>query len=55
MADDVLNGVIITDSRLSRLHHPCDGGADVIATSPEERDRLRDNHRDWLPANPTGL
>ncbi|MEU1160369.1 hypothetical protein ABZ372_05940 [Streptomyces sp. NPDC005921] len=55
VADDVLSGVIITDSELTRIHHPYDGGADVIATSPEERDRLRDTHRAWLPRNPAGL
>ncbi|MGW6733238.1 DUF3885 domain-containing protein [Streptomyces sp. NPDC055013] len=55
VADDVLSGVIITDSGLSRLHHPYDGGADVIATSPEDRNQLRDSHRDWLPRNPAGL
>ncbi|MDV9176790.1 hypothetical protein R6V09_42525 [Streptomyces sp. W16] len=55
VADDVLSGVIISDSGLTRLHHPYDGGADVIATNPEERDRLRESHRDWLPRNPSGL
>ncbi|TQJ89618.1 hypothetical protein [Streptomyces sp. SLBN-31] len=55
VADDVLSGVIITDSGLSRLHLPYDGGADVIAAGPEERDRLRDRHREWLPRNPAGL
>ncbi|WP_019072833.1 DUF3885 domain-containing protein [Streptomyces hokutonensis] len=29
--------------------------ADVIAASPEERDRLRESHRDWLPRHPSGL
>ncbi|NEA99675.1 hypothetical protein G3I78_11495 [Streptomyces sp. SID13726] len=55
VADDVLSGVIITDSELSRIHHPYDGGADVIATSSAERDRMRDSHQDWLPRNPAGL
>ncbi|MFC8435263.1 hypothetical protein [Streptomyces sp. NPDC057253] len=48
VADDVLSGVVISDSGLSRLHHPYDSGADVIAGSPEERDRLHDGNRDWL-------
>ncbi|MEV7033161.1 hypothetical protein AB0N99_23440 [Streptomyces sp. NPDC093272] len=55
VADDVLSGVIITDSRLSRIHHPYDGGADVIAANSAERDRIRDSHQDWLPRNPAGL
>jgi hypothetical protein len=37
------------------LYHPYDGGADVIAPTAEARDRLRDRHREWLPAHPRGL
>jgi hypothetical protein len=37
------------------VHHPYDGGADVIAASPEERNRLRDDYLAWLPRNPAGL
>jgi hypothetical protein len=55
VADDVLSEVFITDSGLHRIHHPYDGGADVILTTPEERDALRDRHRGWLPRNPAGL
>ncbi|WP_260608936.1 hypothetical protein [Streptomyces sp. WAC 01325] len=55
VAEDVLSGVIITDSDLRRIHHPYDGGADVIVTTSEERDRLRDKHLGWLPQNPAGL
>ncbi|MEU2617159.1 hypothetical protein ABZ642_03190 [Streptomyces sp. NPDC007157] len=55
VTDDVLSGVIITDSGLTRVHHPYDGGADVIAASSEERNQLRDSHHDWLPRNPEGL
>ncbi|MFJ9892186.1 hypothetical protein ACIQPR_02530 [Streptomyces sp. NPDC091280] len=37
---------LYADCRLSRIHHPYDGGADVIATSSAERDRVRDCDED---------
>ncbi|MFD8545175.1 hypothetical protein [Streptomyces sp. NPDC059649] len=55
VADDALNGVLITDTTLQRIHHPYDGGADVILTSSDERDRARNRHVDWLSQHPTGL
>ncbi|MFE7439512.1 hypothetical protein ACFU7X_03495 [Streptomyces chartreusis] len=55
VADDVLSGVIITDSGLTRIHHPYDGGADVILTTTSERDALRERHTDWLSSHPSGL
>ncbi|MGW3649549.1 DUF3885 domain-containing protein [Streptomyces sp. NPDC000878] len=55
VADDVLFGVLITDTGLRRIHHPYDGGADVITATPEERDRLRDRHPEWLSGMPSGL
>ncbi|WP_414505237.1 hypothetical protein [Streptomyces sp. NEAU-L66] len=55
VADDVLSGVLITDTGLQRIHHPYDGGADVILTTPEERDQVRNRHTDWLSQHPTGL
>lgn len=55
VADDVLSGVFITDTGLRRIHHPYDGGADVIVPTPEERDRLRDRHPEWLSGMPSGL
>ncbi|MEU6847285.1 hypothetical protein ABZ930_35985 [Streptomyces sp. NPDC046716] len=55
VADDVLAEVFVTDTELTRIHHPYDGGADVILTTPAERDRLRTRHRVWLPTNAAGL
>ncbi|WP_326618818.1 hypothetical protein OG863_15860 [Streptomyces decoyicus] len=55
VAHDALSGVIITDSELQRIHHPYDGGADVILTTPDERDEVRNRHTDWLSQHPTGL
>ncbi|MER6839581.1 DUF3885 domain-containing protein [Streptomyces platensis] len=55
VAHDVLSGVIISDVGLQRIHHPYDGGADIILTTPHERDGVRNRHTDWLPQPPTGL
>lgn len=52
VADEVLAEVFVTDTGLRRIHHPYDGGADVILTTPEERDRLRGLHTDWLSSHP---
>jgi len=55
VADEVLAEVFVTDTELSRIHHPYDGGADVILTTSAERDRLRALHAAWLSGNPAGL
>ncbi|MEV7883116.1 DUF3885 domain-containing protein [Streptomyces sp. NPDC002817] len=55
VADDTLGGVFVCDTELRRIHHPYDGGADVILTTAAERDRLRDLHRDRLSSDPGGM
>jgi len=55
VADDTLAELFVTDTDLRRIHHPYDGGADIILTTPAERDRLRAKHTDWLSSLPTGL
>ncbi|MDH6484328.1 hypothetical protein [Streptomyces sp. SAI-127] len=55
IADDKVAGVLITDTRMQRIHHPYDGGADVFLATPDERDRMRDRHADWLSRHPSGL
>jgi hypothetical protein len=55
VADEALVEVFFADTELRRIHHPYDGGADVILATPEERDRLRDQHTDWLSSHPSGL
>ncbi len=55
IADDKMAGILITDTRMQRIHHPYDGGADVFLATPEERDRMRDRHADWLSSHPSGL
>jgi hypothetical protein len=51
----VTGGVIITTAEMGWLYAPYDGGADVIAASPDHRDRLRRAHADWLSAHRSGL
>ncbi|MGH4033857.1 DUF3885 domain-containing protein [Actinomycetota bacterium Odt1-20B] len=55
VADDTLARVFVTDTGLRRIHHPYDGGADVILATPGERDRLRERYRGWLSGRPDGL
>ena len=54
-ADDTVAGILITDTRMQRIYHPYDGGADVFLTTTEERDRMRNRHADWLSSHPSGL
>lgn len=55
VADGRASEVIAADTGMRWLYHPYDGGADVIAPSTSERDRLRENHRDWLSSHPHGM
>ncbi|WP_121717378.1 hypothetical protein [Streptomyces sp. E5N91] len=55
VADEALVEVFVTDTGLRRIHHPYDGGADVILATPGERDRLRGRHTDWLSGHPSGM
>jgi hypothetical protein len=45
---------VITSAALRWLYAPCGGGADVIAETGQQRDELRRQHRDWLPALASG-
>lgn len=47
--------VIIGPPDLRWLYHPYDGGADVIAPSASDRDRLRAEFAEWLSGHPEGL
>uniref|UniRef100_UPI00167E5B42 DUF3885 domain-containing protein n=1 Tax=Streptomyces lanatus TaxID=66900 RepID=UPI00167E5B42 len=55
VADEAVVDVFIADTDLDRIHHPYDGGADIILTTPAERDALRDRHAGWLSSHPAGL
>lgn len=54
-ADWEVADVIVGPEDLSWLYHPYDGGADVIAPSAAERDRLRTDFAEWLSPYPHGL
>ncbi|MDX3093999.1 hypothetical protein PV417_05330 [Streptomyces sp. ME19-03-3] len=54
VADDTLPGAFVADTELARIHHPYDGGADVVLATPEERDRFRGRYSTWLSAHPSG-
>ena len=55
VADWKIADVILGPADLRWLYHPYDGGADVIAASSEERDRLKVEFADWLSSHPQGL
>ena len=54
-AIDELPGTIIAPVDLGWLYHPYDGGADIIAPTTLERDRLRRQFEAWLSPEPSGL
>jgi hypothetical protein len=55
VADDATGYVMITSLLFDRVHHPYDGGADVLLPTTSERDALKRRHADWLSAHPLGL
>lgn len=55
VADDNAAGVMITSLAFDRIHHPYDGGADVLLPTTAERDALELRHTDWLSTHPSGF
>lgn len=55
VADAEIAYAIIAPPDLRWLYHPYDGGADVIAPTPHDRDALKKRHADWLSSHPAGL
>jgi hypothetical protein len=55
VADDVTANVMITSPSFDRVHHPYDGGADVLLPTTADRDVVRNRHTDWLSQHPGGL
>ncbi|MGW3993664.1 DUF3885 domain-containing protein [Amycolatopsis sp. NPDC004772] len=47
-------GVMITSLALDRVHHPYDGGADIMLSTTAERDALKRRHADWLSDHTSG-
>ncbi|WP_437571867.1 DUF3885 domain-containing protein [Sorangium sp. So ce542] len=54
VADDRAANVMLLSAR-GWLYHPYDGGADVIAPTRDERDRLATEFSAWLSNHPLGL
>jgi hypothetical protein len=48
VANDMTDGVILTDAACTWVFHPYDGGAVVITSSTEERDRLATAYAGWM-------
>ncbi|MEV0032133.1 hypothetical protein [Nocardia sp. NPDC050793] len=55
VADDATAGVMIADLSLERIHHPYDGGMDVLLPSAAERDTLMHQYAGWLSHHPEGF
>lgn len=55
VADEEIVGVFVADTELSRIHHPYDGGADVVLATAAERDRTRRRHTEWLSRSASGM
>jgi hypothetical protein len=55
VADDRAPEVVVTDTSLTWLFHPYDGGMDVIAPSVADRDRLAARFGTWMSDRPDGL
>ncbi|MEU7630489.1 hypothetical protein AB0C34_10945 [Nocardia sp. NPDC049220] len=55
VADDATAGVMIADLALERIHHPYDGGTDVLLRTAAERDTLMHRHAGWLSQHPEGF
>lgn len=54
VANDMTDGVILTDATCAWIFHPYDGGVDILVGSAEDRDRLSAAHADWLPSVSSG-
>jgi hypothetical protein len=53
-ADDV-DCFLFTNESVDWIYAPYDGGADVIARTPSDRDALRERYAEWLSSYPGGL
>jgi hypothetical protein len=45
----------VPDTGMRRIHHPYNGGADVVLASAGERDRLRERFGGWVSPHASGL
>lgn len=54
VAHDEAGNIIIVGIASNTLFHPYDGGADVILSSTEQRNELKNKYSKWLSAHPDG-
>lgn len=54
VAEDATSGVMITSLSFDRIHHPYDGGADVLLPTTVERDAMKHRRLDWLSSHLLG-
>ncbi|WP_428240761.1 DUF3885 domain-containing protein [Gynuella sp.] len=55
VANDEVGNIMIISPSKGIVFHPYDGGADVVFVSTEERDRLKEQHREWLSSHHEGF
>ena len=55
VADDIVANVMVVDPNGRWLHHPYDGGMDVILESSEARNLIKSAHADWLSSRSDGM
>jgi len=55
IADNIVANVLFVNEGRASVYAPYDGGADIIASSPSERDNMRQTYASWLSKEPTGL
>ena len=53
--NDEVAGVIVVPESMEWLYHPYDGGVDIITSSIEQKNRLKDKYADWLSNHADGL
>lgn len=55
VADDRTGEVMVTTPTVTWVHHPYDGGTDLILESPAERDRVSELFAEWRSPRDDGL
>jgi hypothetical protein len=55
VADDLAAGVLTSSLTFDRIHHPCDGSADILWPTAVDRDAMKHRHTDRLSLHPGGF
>jgi hypothetical protein len=54
VANDEVRNILVVLPKNRSVFHPYDGGADIIATSEEAKEELKDKYKAWLSRHPEG-